>query len=59
LEEEYLRTAAPDELGGKATEGEGEEGTGAGQVGTLGTGLENLDEKVMEVLRQDLFESVP
>jgi hypothetical protein len=63
LEEEYLRTASPEELG-KATEGE-EDGTGAGNgdraaEGTLGTNLEDVDEdKVLEVLKQDLFESVP
>jgi hypothetical protein len=58
LEEEYLRTASPEELG-KATEGE-EDGSGVGE-GSLGTDLQGVDvdeEKVLEVLKQDLFESV-
>lgn len=59
LEEEYLRTATPEELGGKATERE-EEGAGAGDgEGSLGRDLQDVDEeRVLEVLKQDLFESV-
>lgn len=61
LEEEYLRTASPEELGGKATEDEEGDGMGVGDgEGSLGRNLENVDEeKVLEVLKQDLFESVP
>lgn len=59
LEEEYLRTATPEELGERATESE-QEGTGTGSGDDAGgVDLKDLDEKkVMEVLKQDLFESV-
>ena len=56
LEEEYLRTATPEVLGetGKATESE-QEGT---TDDVSGVDLGGVDErKVMEVLKQDLFES--
>ncbi len=56
LEEEYLRTATPEELGetGKATESEQEGTTNA----VSDVGLAGVDErKVLEVLKQDLFES--
>lgn len=56
LEEEYLRTATPEELGetGKATESE-QEGT---TNDVSGVDLGGLDEKkVLEVLKQDLFEN--
>jgi hypothetical protein len=57
LEEEYLRTAAPEEVGDRSTDGEQEGTTGAGD-GAVGVDLKNVDEeKVMEVLKQDLFES--
>lgn len=54
LEEEYLRTAVPEEVGDRSTDGEQE-----GMMGEEGVDLKNVDEeKVMEVLKQDLFESV-
>lgn len=56
LEEEYLRTATPEELGetGKATESERERTTND----VSGVDLGVVDErKVLEVLKQDLFES--
>ncbi|KAJ5371017.1 uncharacterized protein N7496_007109 [Penicillium cataractarum] len=54
LEEEYLRTATPEEVGDKSTDGEQE-----GTMGEGGVDLKDVDEeKVMEVLKQDLFESV-
>jgi hypothetical protein len=56
LEEEYLRTASPEELGDKSAEEQ--EGTGDGDE-VSGVDLQNVDEeKVMEVLKQELFESV-
>ncbi|CEJ58403.1 hypothetical protein PMG11_07060 [Penicillium brasilianum] len=58
LEEEYLRTAAPEEVGDRSTDGEQEGTTEAGD-GAGGVDLKDVDEeKVMEVLRQDLFDSV-
>ncbi|CAI7641546.1 unnamed protein product [Penicillium pancosmium] len=57
LEEEYLRTADPEEISGKSGELELPD-TGAEQ--DVESELQNLDEKkVMEVLTQDLFEPVP
>ncbi|KAJ5159829.1 uncharacterized protein N7482_006833 [Penicillium canariense] len=57
LEEEYLRTATPEELGEQSTDLEPEV-TGA-EDDESGVGLQNVDEKkVMEVLKQDLFETV-
>lgn len=57
LEEEYLRTADPEEISGKSGELE-LENTNAEQDAE--SELQNLDEnKVMEVLTQDLFEPVP
>lgn len=57
LEEEYLRTAAPEEGADQSAE--------SGQIDQTGLSgsavdLEGVDEKkVLEVLKQDLFESVP
>ncbi|KAJ5980678.1 hypothetical protein N7481_007976 [Penicillium waksmanii] len=57
LEEEYLRTADPEEICGKSGELELPD-TGAEQ--DVESELRDLDEKkVMEVLTQDLFEPVP
>lgn len=57
LEEEYLRTASPEEISGKSGELELED-TGAEQDAE--SELQNLDEKkVMEVLTQDLFQPLP
>jgi hypothetical protein len=57
LEEEYLRTADPEEVSGKSGELELPD-TGAKQ--DVESELQGLDEKkVMEVLTQDLFEPVP
>lgn len=58
LEEEYLRTAAEEETAESRHEGtENEPDTG---LSGSSVNLEGVDEKkVMEVLKQDLFESVP
>lgn len=57
LEEEYLRTAAPEETAESEDEGPGMD-KDAGQLGSVD--IENVDEqKVLEVLKQDLFEPVP
>lgn len=59
LEEEYLRTAAPEDSADKSAESEAEEGDDTGLPGSS-VNLEGVDEKkVLEVLKQDLFESVP
>lgn len=63
LEAEYLRTAGTDEAAEKSAESEqedmGSEDDATGLPG-VSVDLRNVDEKkVMEVLKQDLFESVP
>ncbi|EPS32677.1 hypothetical protein PDE_07637 [Penicillium oxalicum 114-2] len=61
LEEEYLRTAPPEETKGEASESdEDTPEVSAGSNGDAsGVNIENVDEKtVMEVLKQDLFEPV-
>ncbi|KAJ5697846.1 hypothetical protein N7488_011530 [Penicillium malachiteum] len=57
LEEEYIRTAGPEDAAEKASE-TGSEDTDNGTSGVAGTiDLDNVDEaKVLEVLKQDLFE---
>lgn len=61
LEEEYLRTVGPEEAGERSAESEQEgttEDVASGLPGSVD--LQSVDEnKVMEVLKQDLFESVP
>lgn len=57
LEADYLQTADPEEIGGNLIEPE-VDGTGA--EGSAASDLQDLDEKkVLEVLKQDLFEPVP
>ncbi|KAJ5242694.1 Zinc finger HIT-type [Penicillium citrinum] len=57
LEEEYLRTADPAELGDKSP---GQDLLETGNDEDTESGLQNLDEKkVLEVLKQDLYEPVP
>lgn len=68
LEEEYLRTATPEESGAESTgltqgsaDKDGEDVSGNETFpGSSAVGLGNVDEnRVMEVLKQDIFESVP
>lgn len=57
LEEEYLRTADPAEVGDKSLEQEQER---TGGEDDAASDLQNLDEnQVMDVLKQDLFEPIP
>lgn len=57
LEEEYLRTADPAELGDKSP---GQDLLETGNEEDTESRLQNLDEKkVLEVLKQDLYEPVP
>lgn len=59
LEEEYLRTVAPEGADQSAESGEENEIDLSGLPGST-VDLEGVDEKkVLEVLKQDLFESVP
>jgi hypothetical protein len=59
LEEEYLRTAEPDEIRQSAMDGE-DELTATQTFPESLVDLQNVDEnKVLEVLKQDLFEPVP
>ncbi|KAJ5165872.1 hypothetical protein N7492_006168 [Penicillium capsulatum] len=56
LEEEYLRTIGPDDAAEKSAESEGSAEEVSGIPGS-GVDLENVDEsKILEVLKQDLFE---
>ncbi|KAJ5587169.1 uncharacterized protein N7459_002934 [Penicillium hispanicum] len=62
VEEEYLRTVGPEDAGERSAESEQEGTTEDDASGLPGSSvdLQNVDEKkVMEVLKQDLFESVP
>ena len=57
LEEEYLRTADPEELGDKSP---GQDLLETGNEDDAESKLQNLDEKkVLEVLKEDLYEPVP
>ncbi|KXG47738.1 Zinc finger, HIT-type [Penicillium griseofulvum] len=58
LEEDYLRTAEPEEIGQSSTTSDDDD---AGNEAVTGSAnLQNIDEKlVLEVLKQDLFEPVP
>jgi hypothetical protein len=59
LEEEYLRTSGPEEIGQSTAS---DEDDAAGNVTLPGSAvnLQDVDEKqVLEVLKQDLFEEVP
>lgn len=62
LETEYLRTVAPEDTADKSAESE-LDGTGSGDDTELPGSSLNLggvdEKKVMEVLKQDLFESTP
>ncbi|KAJ5200357.1 Zinc finger HIT-type [Penicillium cf. griseofulvum] len=59
LEEDYLRTAEPDEIGQSSTTSDDDDA--AGNEALPGSAnLQDIDEKlVLEVLKQDLFEPVP
>jgi hypothetical protein len=59
LEEEYLRTAGPEEIGQFTGSDEDDLGGDGAQPGSA-VNLQDVDEKrVLEVLKQDLFEEVP
>lgn len=60
LEEEYLRTAGPEEIGQSSTMSEEDDMAGNEAVVGSSVNLQDVDEKrVLEVLKQDLFEPVP
>ncbi|OQD84845.1 hypothetical protein PENANT_c011G04543 [Penicillium antarcticum] len=59
LEEEYLRTAGPEEIA-KSTRNDGDDAAGDENLSDAAVKLQDVDEKrVLEVLKQDLFEEVP
>ena len=60
LEEEYLRTAGAEETGHSSTASDEDDPTGTKTFPESSVNLQNVDEnKVLEVLKQDLFEPVP
>ncbi|KAJ5812773.1 Zinc finger HIT-type [Penicillium robsamsonii] len=59
LEEDYLRTAGPDEIAQSSTTSDDEEAAGNEALPGSSANLQDIDEKlVLEVLKQDLFEPV-
>jgi hypothetical protein len=59
LEEEYLRTAGPEEIG-QSTASDEDDVSGNETLSGSAVNLQDVDEKrVLEVLKQDLFEEVP
>lgn len=60
IEEEYLRDVEPEDAAEKSAESESETGDGTSGLPGPSIDLQSVDEKkVLEVLKQDLFESVP
>ncbi|KAJ5178217.1 uncharacterized protein N7500_000916 [Penicillium coprophilum] len=59
LEEDYLRTAGPDEIGQSSTTSDDDDAAGNEALPGSSANLQDIDEKlVLEVLKQDLFEPV-
>lgn len=60
LEEDYLRTAEPDEIGQSSTTSDDDDAAGNEALPGSSVNLQDVDENlVLEVLKKDLFEPVP
>lgn len=60
LEEDYLRTAEPDEIGQSSTTSDNDDAAGNEALPGSSVNLQDVDENlVLEVLKKDLFEPVP
>ncbi|KAG0161255.1 hypothetical protein PDIDSM_8789 [Penicillium digitatum] len=60
LEEDYLRTAGPDEIGQSLTTRDNDDAAGNDALRGSSVNLQDVDENlVLEVLKKDLFEPVP
>ncbi|KAJ6184219.1 hypothetical protein N7519_005520 [Penicillium mononematosum] len=60
LEEDYLRTAGPDEIGQSVTTGGDDDAAGNEALPGSSVNLQDVDENlVLEVLKKDLFEPAP
>ncbi|KAJ5952585.1 uncharacterized protein N7479_010998 [Penicillium vulpinum] len=60
LEEDYLRTAGPDETAQSSTTSDDDDAAGNEKLPASSANLQDVDENlVLEVLKQDLFELVP
>lgn len=60
LEEDYLRTAGPDEIGQSSTISDNDDAAGNEALPGSSVNLQDVDENlVLEVLKKDLFEPVP